>query len=1547
MSRLLWTLLVCCLSLTWGTASAQVTITPTAATTETPAGANAIFYIDAGASTALLGTYVSYKITNTGTTTIPDVWVGISGFTGGIVSLAPNEDGLMHLGALAPGAANARTAFFYLQASALTTVDQVHTVTVYPTRPPLVAPTTALLATNFAFTSVDSTIEAAANKVTSTLAGPNPAVIGGTMVMTVKGDTGTIGTDKILNFTPASYLNWRADVYELVSSKFTLPDASVVTDQLYIRPYGGAGGAYTLEYTFRAVGSSTAPTSVSPVGYISSGAQVKHTSTGTFASLAPIQPATNALTLSKLASPTSGPPGSTVTYTLRLTNSGTINVSADALVDTLPTTPGSPTYVAGSSTFAGAALGNPTISGAQLTWTDTFMVPAGTSRDLTFRVTIPATEGAYVNRAVAQVGSTQIDTTLSTADDAPASVTVNIGTPDLSITKAHAGNFTQGQLGATYTLTARNSGTADTSGTVTVTDTLPAGLSATAISGTGWACTLGTLSCTRTDALVPGASYPAITVTVNVASNAPTSVTNTAAVSGGGQTNTSNDTASDPTTITPATPDMTITKTHTGNFAQTQTGATYTLTATNSGTSSTSGAVTVTDTLPASLTATAISGTGWTCSLGTLSCTRSDALAAGASYPIITLAVNVAANAPTSVTNTAAVSGGGQAVTTNDTASDPTTITVTPPDLTLSKTHTGDFTVGQSARFTFTLNNIAAGTAIATITVTDTLPAGLSLPNGAVTLTGANAVNWSCSSSSNTVTCTSTDNILGGGSSTFDLTGIVVGGAAVPSVTNTASVSTPGEAATGNNSTSDTATVLAPDLTVTKTHVGNFTAGGTGGYTITATNSGSAPTSGTVSLTDTLPSGMSATAINGVGWTCTLGTLTCTRSDSLGTGTSYPAIDLTVNIAANSLGTLTNVVTVSGGGQVNTSNDTAGDPTTVVPGGMPDLTLAKSHTGPFFQGQTGATYTLTATNSGTAPVSGAVTVTDTLPAGLSATAISGSGWTCTLGTLSCTRSDALAAGSSYPPITLNVDVAANAPTSVTNTAAVSGGGQTDTTNDSATDPTTIDPRYIISGTVYIDSSANGQPDSGEAGLPGVTLTLRGTGGTVLASTSTTPDGHYNFPLLSAGSYLVTETQPPGLVSTSPDSVNVIVSSASVQNVSFGEFAGAKVTGQVFRDDGWGATASQANDALQNGTETGIGSFTVMARNGGGVVSTARTDGSGRYTLFLPASAGSVTVLASPTPSHTATGVNDGSVARHLATDSSDPLASRSTVDASSEAGQTLTRNFGLVPQLNLTPDSAQAVTSPGSVIYRQRLTPGTPGTLALAVTPSAGSVFTSQLWHDVNSNGQIDPGSDTPLGLGGNLTLSSSSPRHPDGTLADLHLLLSVSAPAGIASGQSDPARITVTQTLANLGALIRTDSVTDTTTTGAGGLKLSKFVRNVSTSTRFSATSAEGQTGDTLEYCINYQNLGARLLQAAVLTDPVPFFTAVLDEYGAASGVRHVPGTLVSADQTTTPGVTGDNLSSAADADAGTLAPRLLTVELGDLAGGARGTVCYRVEVQ
>jgi uncharacterized repeat protein (TIGR01451 family) len=117
----------------------------------------------------------------------------------------------------------------------------------------------------------------------------------------------------------------------------------------------------------------------------------------------------------------------------------------------------------------------------------------------------------------------------------------------LSIAKAHTGNFTQGQNGATYTVTVSNAaGAGPTNSTVTVSETVPAGLTLVSMSGgPTWNCTV-LPACTTSSVLNGGLSYAAITVTVNVAASAASPLTNQVSVSGGGSATAS---ASDPTTI--------------------------------------------------------------------------------------------------------------------------------------------------------------------------------------------------------------------------------------------------------------------------------------------------------------------------------------------------------------------------------------------------------------------------------------------------------------------------------------------------------------------------------------------------------------------------------------------------------------------------------------------------------------------------------------------------------------------------------------------------------------------------------------------------------------------------------------------------------------------------------------------------------------------------------------------------------------------------------------------------------------------------------------
>jgi hypothetical protein len=117
----------------------------------------------------------------------------------------------------------------------------------------------------------------------------------------------------------------------------------------------------------------------------------------------------------------------------------------------------------------------------------------------------------------------------------------------LSITKTHAGHVTQGQQGLAYTVNVSNAANASsTTGTVTVTESVPSGLSLVSMSGSVWSCNMSTSSCQRSDPLNPGSNYSPITVTVNVAANATSPQLNQVTVSGGGSASA---TASDSTII--------------------------------------------------------------------------------------------------------------------------------------------------------------------------------------------------------------------------------------------------------------------------------------------------------------------------------------------------------------------------------------------------------------------------------------------------------------------------------------------------------------------------------------------------------------------------------------------------------------------------------------------------------------------------------------------------------------------------------------------------------------------------------------------------------------------------------------------------------------------------------------------------------------------------------------------------------------------------------------------------------------------------------------
>ncbi len=107
---------------------------------------------------------------------------------------------------------------------------------------------------------------------------------------------------------------------------------------------------------------------------------------------------------------------------------------------------------------------------------------------------------------------------------------------DLQITKTATSGFQYDQNSsktATYSLSVKNNGPQSASGPITVTDTIPTGLTYVSASGSGWSCSIAgsVVTCTNAGPVANGVTMPAVTLTVTVGSSAVPSVTNSASVS--------------------------------------------------------------------------------------------------------------------------------------------------------------------------------------------------------------------------------------------------------------------------------------------------------------------------------------------------------------------------------------------------------------------------------------------------------------------------------------------------------------------------------------------------------------------------------------------------------------------------------------------------------------------------------------------------------------------------------------------------------------------------------------------------------------------------------------------------------------------------------------------------------------------------------------------------------------------------------------------------------------------------------------------------------
>ncbi|MGZ5571583.1 MAG: beta strand repeat-containing protein, partial [Usitatibacter sp.] len=826
-------------------------------------------------------------------------------------------------------------------------------------------------------------------------------------------------------------------------------------------------------------------TSATAGSYLNNTGNVTTTNAGTVAGAAATLTVLSHPTIAKAFAPTSIAPNAPSVLTITLTNPNVTAITGAAFTDSYPAGMANTATPSGATTCAGgtvtAANGGNNVSLSSAT------IPASGSCTVTVNVTATAA-GTYVNTIPAGA----LTTANAGANTAPASATLNAFNAP-TVTKTFAPTSIPSGGTATMTIVVANPGANPGNLTsATISDAYPAGLTNAAAGGV--ACTAGG-SATLTGGANGGTTVgfnagviPAggsCTITQTVSSNA--SALNT--------TSTATSTQAPPGAAASATLSVAGSPAITKAFAPASIplGATSTVTFTISNPNAialTNGAFT--DTL-AGMVIDSAGAAGGTCAgaggnvfvAGQTSLTFTGlaipaSLSCNVTVVVRGTAVGVNPNTASGVSSTQAATGA---------ASNTANLTVTASAPSIAKAFApATIDPGAVSVLTITISNGNAA-AITVTSVTDTYPAGITTsgtPNTSTTCAGGVVT-----SAAGSVTLAG-GVVPGGGSCSFsvDVTSVTPG----VSPTNTIPIGALTTSA-GSNVVAANATLnVRPeaDLAVTKSGPATIVNGAPIAYTVVVSNAGPQAGSG-AQFTDNVPA-----VVAGVAAACgsptggaVCGAVGVAGNSVTSTITTLPAggsVTFTITGTAPQSGTFTNTARVvtpisvtdpTDPGRTGAGNNSASANTTVV---SPDLRVSKSHAGNFTVGINGV-YTITVDNTlGTAATSGAITVTDTLPTGLTYVSATGTGWACGAAgqIVTCTTAGALAAGAtSANPITLIVAVASVAVPSVINSVTVSGGNEPAANNGNNT---AFDPTNVANAAVNAFA-----PDNMQAGSPGTSV----------------------------------------------------------------------------------------------------------------------------------------------------------------------------------------------------------------------------------------------------------------------------------------------------------------------------------------------------------------------------------------------------------------------------------------------------------------------------
>ncbi|MDD4448399.1 MAG: SdrD B-like domain-containing protein, partial [Methanothrix sp.] len=159
------------------------------------------------------------------------------------------------------------------------------------------------------------------------------------------------------------------------------------------------------------------------------------------------------------------------------------------------------------------------------------------------------------------------------------------------------------------------------------------------------------------------------------------------------------------------------------------------------------------------------------------------------------------------------------------------------------------------------------------------------------------------------------------------------------------------------------------------------------------------------------------------------------------------------------------------------------------------------------------------------------------------------------------------------------------------------------------------------GMKFEDLNGNGARDEGEPGLEGWTINLK-SGDTIIATTTTGPDGVYLFTEIAPGTYTVEEVAQSSWSQSYPASpgshtVTLVSGVAGPTNIDFGNMRATGFGGMKFEDlDGNG---------VRDESEPGLAGWTINLKSGDTVVATTTTTGPDGAYLFTGIAPGTYTV----------------------------------------------------------------------------------------------------------------------------------------------------------------------------------------------------------------------------------------------------------------------------------------------------------------------------------